>query len=138
VNDRLVKLNVYGARIANIPHPARYRNEKSGIRYGSYLLNVPMLLLRDFVWRIREKYLIRDFHSLILFYILGAFFCFSGVIYGVYSFYSKFFMEKTMTLPVIGTLLFLGIGVLSLLYAMFLDMEEERKIGENNQAKIRI
>jgi hypothetical protein len=138
VNDRLVKLNVYGARIANIPHPARYRNEKSGIRYRSYLINVPMLLLRDFIWRIREKYLIRDFHSLVIFYILGAFFCFSGIIYGVYSLYCKFFMEKTLIFPAIVTLLLLGIGVLFLLYAMFLDMEEERKIGENKQIKIRI
>ncbi|MDD3976997.1 MAG: glycosyltransferase family 2 protein, partial [Methanomicrobium sp.] len=35
-NDVLVRLNVYGFRIKNIPHPAKYGREKSGIRYSTY------------------------------------------------------------------------------------------------------
>jgi glycosyltransferase involved in cell wall biosynthesis len=138
VNDRLVKLNVHGFRIANIPHPARYQNEKSGIRYRSYLINVPILLLGDFIWRIKVKYFLQNFHSISLLYIIGAFFCFSGVICGIYSFYGKFLMGKSMITPEIGSLLLLGIGVLSLSYAMFRDMKEEQEIEENKQAKIRI
>lgn len=34
-NDILVRLNVYGFRVKNVPHPARYGLERSGIKYSS-------------------------------------------------------------------------------------------------------
>ena len=56
-NDLLVKLNVAGCRVADVPMPARYGMERSKIRYRSYVMRVPPLLLRGFLWRVRAKYL---------------------------------------------------------------------------------
>lgn len=56
-NDLLVKLNVAGLRVIDVPMPARYGREKSKIRYRRYLIKVSLLLLRIFLWRLRMKYL---------------------------------------------------------------------------------
>ena len=56
-NDLLVKLNVVGCRVVDVPIPAQYGKEKSKIRYGKYITKVSLLLLRGFLWRLRMKYL---------------------------------------------------------------------------------
>ena len=56
-NDILVKLSVAGARIVEVPMPARYQSEKSKIEYSKYIPKVLMLLLRDSQWRLWRKYL---------------------------------------------------------------------------------
>jgi len=55
-NDLLVKLNVVGARVVDVPHSALYQGQKSKIRYPSFIIKTSWLLLRDFVWRIWIKY----------------------------------------------------------------------------------
>ncbi len=56
-NDMLIKLNAYGFRVIDVPHPARYGNEKSKITYGKYIVKVSLLLLRGFFWRLWMKYI---------------------------------------------------------------------------------
>ncbi|GAJ01980.1 unnamed protein product, partial [marine sediment metagenome] len=56
-NDMLIKLNVYGFRVVDVPHPARYGNEKSKITYGKYILKVSWLLLKGFFWRLKMKHI---------------------------------------------------------------------------------
>jgi glycosyltransferase involved in cell wall biosynthesis len=52
-NDLLVKLNVAGCRVCDVPIPARYGRERSKIRYSKYITTVAPLLLRGFLWRLR-------------------------------------------------------------------------------------
>jgi glycosyltransferase involved in cell wall biosynthesis len=59
LNDILVKLNVAGCRVADVPMPARYGKERSKIRYGNFVVTVSPLLLRGFIWRINAKYISR-------------------------------------------------------------------------------
>ncbi|MBN2239594.1 MAG: glycosyltransferase family 2 protein [Dehalococcoidales bacterium] len=56
-NDVLVKLNVAGCKVVDVPIPARYGKEKSKIRYGNFIAKVAPLLLRGFFWRLKNKYL---------------------------------------------------------------------------------
>ena len=56
-NDMLVKLNVVGAKVLDIPHPAVYRGQHSKIIYPSFMLKTSWLLLKDFAWRINIQYL---------------------------------------------------------------------------------
>lgn len=58
-NDILAKLNVLGMKVVDVPIPARYGDEKSKIRYGSYIRKVSFLLLRNFFWRISFRYLVK-------------------------------------------------------------------------------
>jgi len=55
-NDLLAKLNLLDMRVMDVQIPARYGEEKSKIRYGSYIRKVSLLLLKNFLWRIRHKY----------------------------------------------------------------------------------
>jgi glycosyltransferase involved in cell wall biosynthesis len=72
-NDLLVRLNVHGMTVADVERRAVYKDETSHISYGSFVPNVSLLLLRDFLWRLRAKYLVREFHPLAALYPLGAF-----------------------------------------------------------------
>jgi hypothetical protein len=58
-NDLLVKLNVLGARLVDVPHPAIYGQERSKIRYHKYIVNTSWVLLKLFLWRLKVKYLDR-------------------------------------------------------------------------------
>jgi glycosyltransferase involved in cell wall biosynthesis len=60
-NDLLAKLNVLGAEVRDVQIPARYGEEKSKIKYGSYIRKVSLLLLRNFFWRITQKYILSHF-----------------------------------------------------------------------------
>jgi len=56
-NNLLVRLNVAGCRVSDVAIPARYGNEKSKIKYRTYIAKLSFLLLRDFFWRLRIRYL---------------------------------------------------------------------------------
>lgn len=60
-NDMLAKLNVLGAKVKDVQIPARYRQEKSKIKYGNYIRKVSFLLFRNFFWRITHEYLFPRF-----------------------------------------------------------------------------
>jgi hypothetical protein len=55
-NDLLVKLHVCGARVADVSHPARYRGERSKIKYLHFMGTTSWLLLKDFLWRLWTEY----------------------------------------------------------------------------------
>ena len=58
-NHLLVKLNIAGCRVVDVPIPARYGREKSKINYALYICRVSLLLLRCFLYRIWVEYLRR-------------------------------------------------------------------------------
>lgn len=58
-NDLLVKLKVAGARVVDIPHPARYGLRRSKIKYAHFAVRTSWILLKGFLWRVREEYLKR-------------------------------------------------------------------------------
>jgi glycosyltransferase involved in cell wall biosynthesis len=55
-NNMLARLNVIGAKVVDIPHPAIYRGQKSKIRYGNFIFKTSWILFKDFIWRIWMKY----------------------------------------------------------------------------------
>lgn len=58
-NDILVKLNIIGARVVDVPHPAIYRGQTSKIGYPHFIVKTSWLLLKDFFWRIWVEYIRR-------------------------------------------------------------------------------
>lgn len=54
-NDMLVKLNVVGARVIDVQHPAIYRGQDSKIHYSNFIFRTSWILLKDLVWRMRQK-----------------------------------------------------------------------------------
>jgi len=53
-NDLLVKLNVAGCRVADVPMPAEYGDETSHIDLQTYVPRVSWMLASNFFWRLRR------------------------------------------------------------------------------------
>lgn len=71
-NDLLVKLNVFGFRVRDVPmEPVYHVGEVSGIKVRKVIFTIGWLIVRLFFWRLKEKYIIRNFHPLVLFYAAG-------------------------------------------------------------------
>ena len=70
-NDMLVHLNVQNARVRDVPSRPIYDvGERSGIRLRSVVPRISWLLFKGFWWRMGQKYVIRDFHPLVFFYVV--------------------------------------------------------------------
>ena len=123
LNDILVKLNVYGYRIVDIVMPAKYGRERSSIKYSKYIVKVSLMLLRDFFWRLKMKYVVLSFHPLVLFYMLGIVLTPIGFLGGLYALYCKFVKGTGLFVPGALALLLFIIGLQFLLFAMLFDMQ---------------
>lgn len=128
-NDFLVRLNVYGFKVRDVTiRPVYNIGEKSGIRIGKIVFTLSLLLLRLFFWRLKERYIIRDFHPLIFFYAL-AFLLF--VVDVPLLVRAVFMFIMTGSMPPINflTIIFITImGFQFLLFAMWFDMDYNKSL----------
>ncbi|MDD3856795.1 MAG: glycosyltransferase family 2 protein, partial [Methanoculleus sp.] len=91
-NHLLVWLNICGMRVQDVTIPARYGREKSGIHYSTYIPRVSRLLLGNFLFRLKTKYILMGFHPLAFFYLAGAVLAPLGLFGGVIALWEKFVM----------------------------------------------
>jgi glycosyltransferase involved in cell wall biosynthesis len=74
-NDLLILLNAHNFKVADVPvEPVYNIGERSGLKVKKVMFTISWLLFKRFFWRMKEKYIIKDFHPLIFFYMLGMFF----------------------------------------------------------------
>ncbi|WP_252698513.1 glycosyltransferase family 2 protein [Natronosalvus vescus] len=71
-NDLLVELNTAGFRVADVSMPAVYGDEQSHIEYRTFVPRLSKLLLTGFLRRLGRRYVVREFHPLVLVYGLGV------------------------------------------------------------------
>ncbi len=71
-NDLLVRLNINNFRVKDvITRPVYNVGERSKLKIRKAVFTISWLLLKLFFYRMKEKYILRDFHPLVFFYILG-------------------------------------------------------------------
>lgn len=122
-NDLLVRLNAKNMRVADVSRRAVYKDEESSIDYTTYIPKVSGLLLRDFLWRLRVKYLVRDFHPLALFYYFGAATAGAGLFSGL-----KSAIDRDSRASRGSSLVLFALGWLFMLLAMVFDMRENEDL----------
>lgn len=123
-HDILVRLNVANMRVADVPIPASYGEEQSGIRYSSFVPNLSALLFRRFLWRLRTKYLVRDCHPFVLFYGVGAL---GGTIALVEWFASALDSDSSRTRSLLAGVLFvLSAGLVT--FGMVFDLLDNQDL----------
>ena len=128
-NDLLVKLNVYHFRVRDVPiNPIYGIGEKSGLKIYKVVFTLSFLLLRLFFWRLKEKYVIRDFHPLVLFYLLGFILTPIGIIFGVYLLIFRLFVGPVEATSALFAAFFAISGLQSLFFAMWFDMEYNKEL----------
>ena len=123
-NHILVMLNVFNQRVRDVPvRPVYNIGEKSGIRLWKVVPRMSWLLLKIFFWRLLEKYVIRDFHPLVFFYLLGLALFPTGLVFGLYLLiYRVFISTVAPTSALFAVFLFVS-GLQSIFFAMWFDME---------------
>jgi len=128
-NDILIKLNIENLRVRDVSiRPIYNIGEKSGIRLWKAIPTISRLLFRGFFLRLFIKYVIKDFHPLVLFYCMAfttiplAFIFLCRVFYIYYN---------TGLVPPTSHLLFWFMfvsGLQTLLFAMLFDMQYNKDL----------
>lgn len=126
--DILCMLNIQGFTVADQEIRPVYGDEKSKIKLLKYIRRTSWLLLKLFFRRLWQRYVIRDFHPLILFYLFALF----NTLFLIIPFTIRFFVmyhqtglvPRTTLLILIFTFL---ISFQSILFAIWMDMDYNRK-----------
>lgn len=128
-NHLLAMLNVFNQRVKDVPvRPVYNIGEKSGIKLWKVIPTLSWLLFKNFVWRMWQKYVLRDFHPLVFFYFL-AFLLLGGSVPLLARLILR--LLETNNLPPINTLAFMFTaitGLQSLFFAMWFDMEYNKDL----------
>jgi glycosyltransferase involved in cell wall biosynthesis len=128
-NDMLVHLNVWNARVRDFPsRPIYGAGEQSGIRYRHVVPRISWLLLRRFWWRLGQKYVIRDFHPLVFFYVLGFLLTVAGLALGITETILRIGGNQITPATVVLVALLLISGTQFTLFAMWFDMESNKDL----------
>ena len=129
-NDMLVHLNVISAGVRDVPSRPIYGvGERSGIKIRSVAPRIAWLLFKGFWWRMKEKYVIRDFHPLVFFYVLGALMTWFGLLLGLVVACSRIFFDNEITTATIVLVALLLIsGTQFTLFAMWFDQESNKEL----------
>ena len=128
-NDMLVHLNVINRRVRDYPSRPIYGvGERSGIRLRRVVPRISWLLVKGFFWRLREKYVIRDFHPLVFFYALGLLMTFVGLVLGVVEVVLRLLGNEITTPTIVLVALLLISGSQFTLFAMWFDMESNKDL----------
>jgi glycosyltransferase involved in cell wall biosynthesis len=128
-NDMLVHLNVWNARVRDFPSRPIYGvGERSNMRYRHVVPRIAWLLLKGFFWRLWEKYVKRDFHPLVFFYVMGFIATVSGVLLGLVVVGYRIAGYSIPIATVVLVALLVISGLQFTLFAMWFDMESNKEL----------
>lgn len=83
--DLLIRLNIVGARVVDVPLPARYGQERSSLSTVRALFSFPPKLVAGLARRIFWRYLFYDVSPVAIFALLGSLLAGFGLIFGGYQ-----------------------------------------------------
>jgi len=130
-NDMLIKLNTFEMTVLDVVMPARYGREKSKIKYSKFIMKVAPMIFRGFLWRLKTKYVVLDFHPLIFFYVASMVLVPAGVLFGIWIFIEKWFqIPVSPNFPLLAVFITL-MGLQFLLFAMLFDMQVDKSRRRN-------
>jgi len=128
--DFLIRMNAYGFKAKDVPRRAVYipGERQSQIKPLKYIIKVSPMLLRGFLWRLRFRYILLDFHPLVFFYYISFILLPGGFMMGLKLLYDQFVTHSGVSGPQ-ATLcaLFIITGFQCMLFAMLFDMQESDK-----------
>jgi glycosyltransferase involved in cell wall biosynthesis len=128
-NDLLVHLNVQNARVRDMPSRPIYNvGERSGIRLRSVVPRISWLLFKAFWWRLGQKYVIRDFHPLVFFYVFGVLMTAAGFLLGAVELVLRILGNEITTPTIVLVAVLLIAGLQFTLFAMWFDMEANKEL----------
>lgn len=123
-NDLLVKLNIFNFRVCDVVIKPIYNiGEKSGIKPIRIIPRLSWLLGKLFLYRMVQKYIIRDFHPLIFFYLAGTTLNLIGFILSIRLVYYWILFGHIPSINALAVMFCLIMGFQLLIFAMWFDMD---------------
>ncbi len=128
-NDTLVRLNVHDMKVRDVPVKPLYNiGEVSGIKIRKVIFTISWLLMTLFLWRMKEKYIIRNFHPLVFFYFLGFMFMIATVLLFVRLFVFWHYVGHIPSINALAAMFSFMSASLFTLFAMWFDMEANKDL----------
>lgn len=129
-NDLLVRLNVEELRVQDVPvEPVYNIGEKSGIKIRKVVFTIGGLLIRLFFWRLREKYVIRNFHPLVFFYTFGFLSAAISLLFFVRLIVVWISQGSVPEITFLTWLFTFSISFNAISFAMWFDFEENKHLN---------
>ena len=126
-NDILIKLNTYDFRVRDVHiRPVYNVGERSGIRLRKVIPRISWILLKGFWQRLFSKYVVRDFHPLIFFYLLSVFLLCATVPLTIRLFYIWAASGDIPDINALAVAFTVISGLQTLFFGMWFDMEYNR------------
>jgi glycosyltransferase involved in cell wall biosynthesis len=128
-NDLLVLLNIYNLKVRDIyTEPIYDIGESSKLSIPKVIFTIPFLLFRRFLYRLKEKYIIRDFHPLVFFYASGFLLLLLSIPLLVRFIYFWISVNNIPKINFLAWMLCVIIGIQFILFAMWFDMESNKDL----------
>lgn len=128
-NDLLVRLNVHNLRVADVEvEPIYGVGERSGFQSRRIIWPIAKLLLKMFFWRLKEKYVFKDFHPLVLFYMLSMLLGIITVFLFIRLIVLWFSAGSAPAMTALALTFSATTCLQSLFFAMWMDMEANRHL----------
>ena len=128
-NDLLIKLNLHDFRVRDVHvRPVYNVGEKSGIKLMRVIPKISWILFKGFWQRLFFKYVIKDFHPLIFFYLFSFFLLSATVPLTIRLFYIWAIKGDIPDINAMA-LVFTSIsGLQTLFFGMWFDMEYNKEL----------
>ena len=128
-NDLLIKLNLHEFRVKDVHiRPVYNVGEKSGIKLLEVIPKITWLLFKGFWQRLFLKYVIKDFHPLIFFYMLSFALLTASIPLTIRLFYIWAIRNNIPDMNAMALVFALISGLQTLFFGMWFDMEYNKKL----------
>jgi glycosyltransferase involved in cell wall biosynthesis len=128
-NDMLIKLNQYDFKVRDVHvRPVYNIGEKSGIKLMKVVPKISWLLFKGFWRRLFFKYVIKDFHPLIFFYLLSCILLGLSIPLAIRLFYLWAVMGDMPDMTALALIFTLISGLQTLFFGMWFDMEYNKDL----------
>lgn len=128
-NDLLIKLNQYDFRVCDVHiRPVYNVGEKSDIKLMRVIPRIAWLLFKGFWRRLIFKYVIKDFHPLIFFYLLSFLLLIASAPLAIRLFYMWLAYGDIPDINAMALIFTLISGLQTLFFGMWFDMEYNKNL----------
>jgi len=128
-NDLLIKLNQHDFRVKDVHiRPVYNVGEKSGIKLVEVIPKITWILFKGFWQRLFLKYVIKDFHPLIFFYLLSFVLLVASVPLTIRLFYIWTLTGDIPDMNAMALVFTLISGLQTLFFGMWFDMEYNKDL----------
>jgi glycosyltransferase involved in cell wall biosynthesis len=123
-NDFLISLSILGVRAKDVPIPAVYGDEISGMRLRAVIPQISSLLFSGFWKRIWFKYVLWSFSPIALLLFTGIFLVIWGIGWGVFDVIYAIGVNSPTPASALLSVAPLMTGIYMLIQALVLDIQE--------------